>query len=35
MKNFKNFLFLPDMVREEEATSIVDTRDDGMILEDV
>lgn len=35
MKNFKNFLFLPDMVREEEETSIADTRDDGMILEDV
>lgn len=35
MKNFKNFLFLPDMVREEEETSIADIRDDGMMLEDI
>lgn len=28
MKNFEKFLFLPDMVREEEASSTADTRDE-------
>lgn len=35
MKNFKKFLFLPDMVREEEETSSADTRDEETTLEDV
>lgn len=35
MKNFKKFLSLPDMVREEEEISTEETRDEEPILEDV
>lgn len=34
MKNFKKFLYSPDMVREE-VTSIVDTKDEEITPEDV
>ena len=33
--NFKKFLFLPDMAREEEETSTADTRDEETTPEDV
>ena len=35
MKIFKRFLSLPDMVREEEETTTVDTRDQDNTLDDV
>lgn len=35
MKNFKKFLSIPDMVREEEERLTADTREEEMMLEDV
>lgn len=33
MKNIRKFLSLPDMVREEEETSTIDTTDEETTLE--